>query len=698
MTEHRSSLTGQTDKEHTIARQQYERYTALRDSAGHKEYISNALKYNRYFEGDQWEAADKRALDSEGRPALTINMCLSTTNTVLGEYSKNQADIQFKPKRGDATIDTADILNKVAQHITDTTDYYDKEYDMVSDGVIQERGYLDVRMDWTKNHLGEVVVNVVNPVDVIPDPEAQSYDPKDWNEVITTKWVTLEDIAARYGQDKADALHAVVAAGQYNQYDSVEFDRGVDTFSGEAGMHELDAAPLVGNRQIKRLRVIDRQYKKLTSTNEFVDTETGEYKLVPDGWDEERQKEFAKQYGLLLRKRTQKRIRWTVTCDNVVLHDDWSPYRTLTIVPFFPYFRRGKPFGLIRNLISPQDQLNKSSSQELHIINTSANSGWMVPTGALTNMTTEELATRGAETGLVLEYNTQIGPPQKITANSVPSGIDRVSEKARFNIQDISGVSNGMRGMTSDSASGKMLNTKITQGQTQLTPVYRNVKKSRKIFGRKILELVQDYYVQERVLRIANHGEIDGQDEEVLINQIDNIGNVLNNVSLGDYDVVITERPSRDTFDDVQLAEAMAMREVGVNIPDHVVVQHSNLAKRREIAEVVKELSGLGESTPEEQQMQQVQFQMQMQTMQLSLEKMGMEIQKLSSESALNAAKAQDLAEDNEIERMKVEADIVKDESAHETRLAVESLKASLKQLDMAMKDKQTRQNNDGAR
>ena len=52
-----------------------------------------------------------------------------------------------------------------------------------------------------------------------------------------------------------------------------------------------------------------------------------------------------------------------------------------------------------------QEQLNKISSQELHIVNTTANSGWIVESGSLSGMTADDLEEHGAETGLVLEYN-----------------------------------------------------------------------------------------------------------------------------------------------------------------------------------------------------------------------------------------------------------------------------------------------------
>jgi hypothetical protein len=102
---------------------------------------------------------------------------------------------------------------------------------------------------------------------------------------------------------------------------------------------------------------------------------TGESRPIPEQWDEGRVKYVAKEFGLHIIKKLVRRIRWTVTADNVVLHDDWSPYKHFTIVPYFPYFRRGVTIGLVENLIDPQELLNKSESQNLHIVNTTANSG-----------------------------------------------------------------------------------------------------------------------------------------------------------------------------------------------------------------------------------------------------------------------------------------------------------------------------------
>ena len=78
---------------------------------------------------------------------------------------------------------------------------------------------------------------------------------------------------------------------------------------------------------------------------------------------------------------------------------------------------------MVRNLISPQEQLNKISSQELHIVNTTANSGWIVESGSLTGMTADDLEEHGAETGLVLEYNRGSTPLVKYHLTRFPPAL-----------------------------------------------------------------------------------------------------------------------------------------------------------------------------------------------------------------------------------------------------------------------------------
>src|SRR6185437_781403 len=107
-----------------------------------------------------------------------------------------------------------------------------------------------------------------------------------------------------------------------------------------------------------------------------------------------------------------------------------------TQVPFFPYFRRGRTMGIVENLLDPQELLNKTSSQELHIVNTTANSGWKIKKGSLKNMDADEVEQRGAQTGVVFELD-DVNDMEKIQPNQIPTGVERITYKEEEHIKTI---------------------------------------------------------------------------------------------------------------------------------------------------------------------------------------------------------------------------------------------------------------------
>ena len=131
---------------------------------------------------------------------------------------------------------------------------------------------------------------------------------------------------------------------------------------------------------------------------------------------------------------------------------------------------------MVRNLMSPQEQLNKISSQELHIVNTTANSGWIVESGSLTGMNADDLEEHGAETGLVLEFNRGSTPPGKIPPNQIPTGLDRIAMKAANNIKTISGISDAMLGTDGAEVSGIAIQQKQSMGALMIQVPLDNLR------------------------------------------------------------------------------------------------------------------------------------------------------------------------------------------------------------------------------
>lgn len=623
--------------ENKVASDNFKAYERENDK-GHAQYVVNAKRQKAFYVGDQWEKGDLDRLDQVGRPAITQNMILSTINTVIGEQINQAADIIFKPREsGDAH--TAETLTKVVAQILDNNQYRDKETMVFTDGLVQDRGYFDIRMDFDDNMRGEVRIKSLDPLDVVLDGDAKEYDPDTWRHVIITRWMSLDDIEVMYGKAKRKKVeHQGTMFGP----DSIETQP--DTFSEQPyGVERYDQ---LDTDNIKRVRVIERQYRKLAPVKYFVDPKTGDMRQIPDSWNQKKIKEFQKMAGLDVISKVEKRIRWTATVDHTVLHDDWSPYNCYTVVPYFPYFLRGKPLGMVKNLIGTQETLNKVVSQTLHTINTTANSGWIIEENSIRNHTPDDIEDRGAETGLVLEVAKGAQPPEKIKPNQVPAGLDMFGLRTIQAIKEISGISDSMMGMDSAEVSGVAIKAKQSRGLTQVQVPFDNLRRTREILGKRILELVQEYYTEERIVRVTDYTSQGNPQQDIAVNQAQPDGSILNDLTIGEYDVVISTTPARDNFEETQFAEAISLMEAGIPIPPDAIIEYSNLSKKYELAERVRKEAGL-EPDSEQQQMQAMMQQIQLQEMQLNLEKMKAEIQKIGTDSILNQAKAQDLGMQN---------------------------------------------------
>jgi len=632
-------------KEEEITRTQWARYERARDN-GHLDYVDMALKCDEYYQGDQWDEDDAAALENEGRPALTINTILPTINTILGEQSSRRADVKFKPRRG-GDEEVAHTLTKLYMQISDSNKLDWVEQQVFSDGLIMDgRGYFDVRMDFSDHVEGEIRITAKDPLDILIDPDAKDADPKTWNEVFESKWMTLDEIEELYGADKAERLLFVAENGMSFGPDSVEYQE--TRFGDTDDNDDYFGAGVPGDeeyRNVKSLRVVERQHKKLVRASFFVDKNTGDQRECPSQWSEAKCKKFAKKYDMEMVSRVVRRVRWTVTCDQVVLHDNWSPYNDFTVIPFFCYFRRGRPFGVVRNLLSPQEQLNKIASQELHIVNTTANSGWMVESGSLVGMTADDLEEHGAETGLVLEYARGTQAPTKIQPNQIPTGLDRIAQKAALNIKTISGINDSMMGTDSAEVSGVAIQAKQNRGAVMIQVPLDNLAKSRQYLAEKVLNLIQTFYTEQRVIQVTNDEDPMQPREPMVLNMETPEGDIINNLTLGEYDVIVASAPARDSFDETQFAEALSLRQAGVAIPDDAIVGYSHLLKKEELAKRIRIMTGQEPPSPEKAQVMQQQQMLAMQNLQLETMKLQAEVEKLQSETSVNVAKIQEVAE-----------------------------------------------------
>lgn len=261
--------------------------------------------------------------------------------------------------------------------------------------------------------------------------------------------------------------------------------------------------------------------------------------------------------------------------------------------------------GVVDNMISIQEMLNKTLSQIQHVVNTTANSGWLVEENSLVDMDVDEFVHYSSTTGAVIEYRAGRNPPEKIQPNQVPTGLDNMAERAIQLGSLVSGVSDIFQGQKGPEVTGVAIQSRVQQNAVGLAAPIDNLFRTRHILAKRILELIQSFYTEERMFIITIPNPETGQPEQqsVTLNQPeyqDDIIKYLNDTTEGTYDVIISDVPDQVSFQNAQFNQLIEMRKFGIEVPDDVLIQHSSISNKNEI---VKRMQG--QQDPEVKRMEQ---------------------------------------------------------------------------------------------
>lgn len=219
-------------------------------------------------------------------------------------------------------------------------------------------------------------------------------------------------------------------------------------------------------------------------------------------------------------------------------------------------------------------------------------------------MEEDELEERGAETGLHIQVRADTPRdklPQKIPPNAVPQGIDRVIERAFMMLDQATGINEAMSGGNGREISGIAIQSRQFAAQQQLAVPLDNLARTRRMLAQRLLEIIQLFYDDERIIRIT---ETDARGREVVqeieLNKPDPMGGVINDVTAGEYDIIVAEVPMQVTFENSQFLQILEMIEKGAPIPWQFVLRYSNLAQKQELIDALEQQqSAQGQADPE---------------------------------------------------------------------------------------------------
>lgn len=597
-------------KDFAIIEAQMDRW--CRAHAGHQKWAEPASTCVNFFEGNQWTDEERAVLMEEGRPCVTTNKIAPLVRLLLGHFRQNRYDLKYMPGNdGTGTQEIADAFTATGKQIAEANQSDWNDAQVMQDGLQAGRGFWDERLDFSRNYLGEVKETVLDPFSTYIDPEADEYDPAGWGFWMYNRWMSPADIWMLYGEKGITEIESLgnqvpLMGSEYDTTGGNEVTPGRYFSQSEDWFTDLynNVGTIISpfhhvNRFRKLIRVLDCQHKELRKMRYFIDLETGVEKLIPDDWPREkiqRVLQWAQIKGVPIdaRQAVKKVVRWTVTAGDRVLHDAWSPYDEFTIVPFFPYFRRGTTRGMIEDLLDPQREINKRRSAMLHIIMTTANSGWLMEEGSMEEDMERALEDEGARPGLIVKYREGYQPPKRIEPAVAPTSLERLEDKSANDLKEISGINDSALGNVDRVQSGRAIQARQKQAIVGAEPYFDNFSRSREIKARRWQSIVQNYYTEPRLIRIRSGKG--GQPEDVWLNRRDAAGAIVNDMSLGRYDVSISEAPVSATFMQGQFQEAMEMVKEGVPIPPDVLVKLSSIPEKEAVIDRIEEEKAINDN------------------------------------------------------------------------------------------------------
>jgi vacuolar-type H+-ATPase subunit I/STV1 len=168
--------------------------------------------------------------------------------------------------------------------------------------------------------------------------------------------------------------------------------------------------------------------------------------------------------------------------------------------------------------------------------------------------------------------------------------------------------------------------------------------------------MIQTYYTEERLIQVTDESDPYKPRNKVRVNEMTPEGIIINDLTLGEYDVIVGTAPARDNFDEMQFAEAIELRGVGVPIPDDMIVEYSHLSRKADIAERIRQMQGTAPPSEQQLQLQQFQMESQIRSTQLEIAKLEAEVTRLQTEAALNVAKTQSAEADPQLKVVEMQS------------------------------------------
>jgi Phage P22-like portal protein len=482
-----------------------------------------ALEDLKFGGGDQWPVELQNSRNLESRPVITVNKVDNYCRQVCNQQRQQRPRIKVHAMNSHEDMIDAQTIQGIVRHIENNSNA-DHAYDNAFEYAVRMGwGYFRIRTDYVSEDSfeQEIYIDPIdNPFTVYFDPNSVAPDGSDADRCLITTMMPKKEFSKLYPDAAVDGGTSFTQRGtgdsqsEWITKEDIRLAEYFYTVREKATLYQLsDGSSTFAN---------DKEFfERLAAAKITVVDKRPSYK---------------------------KTIKYCkLTAIDVIEEGTWAG----KYIPIIPVYGRHivvgdkrKKFGMIRYAKDPQRMYNFWQTSITEGVALAPKAKWLIAEGQDEGHE-NDWANANIKSFPLLRYKqTDIdGRPAPVPVRLQPEppqqGIMMAAAGVDDDIKSIMGVFDPAQ-LKQGNISGKALNGQQQQVDLTNYDYYDNLTRSISHAGTIILDLLPKIYDTERVMRIIGD---DGKPELLTINQRDSVGRVLNDITVGQYDVVMDTGP-----------------------------------------------------------------------------------------------------------------------------------------------------------
>lgn len=534
-----------------------------------------------FYDGNQLSDEERRVLKDRKQPDVVINKIKPQIDTVVGLQDRFRKRIKvFNRNESEDDLLTAEAFSEALRFVDQTNLSEFQDSQVFKEGVIGGRGWFYIHTELDDEFEPEIKINYVCSDDVVPDPDSRLIDYSDAKKLWHTLWFDEESLIALFPRKEklirkaAHSFFNVMPNGAYEGGFKQEKKYKGDDYVG--ALYDQDQKrSLYYDPKAKLIRVMNYWYKRFESRTIVMHPDLG-MAQVGEGISRKQIDEAAQKISEMsgippeVFEKTVQVVKVCTLIGGEELEEKESPYEHGEI-PFVPYTvfkesKTGMPYGIVRQAIDPQMEINKRRSKALHILNTQR---IIAEEGAVED---EEIARKEVarpdgyiklNRGMKFEIDrdTEMGSAQL-----------RMYEMSFKEVQEATGVTPDLEGRVTNARSGEALDRRIEQGLAVLSQVFTHWRWAKILVAKQVIRLIQQFWTEEKAIRVTDdQGVVKFLRLNERVTTKDGREIIMRNVRTGKYDIIVDEAEDSINMGTDVFGELAKLAQTGAIPPDIVM-------------------------------------------------------------------------------------------------------------------------------